>query len=192
MGYVQADIKMNFDFGIVDFSSLSQTFNLPIPTPPPLPPPLTVMINPTIADRNRINNNTDNLQINNSNNEENLPQTLNEERNEDDDNGKQEEVEIFNENNQENQNQQGSTHLSILTDDEELTTFDNNVMVAVSPEVLQEAINFDFDVIEHPSALQVDSQTLDDIEDIEDTMEEEIVEEEKKNENFDLLPTEVR
>lgn len=178
MGYVQADIKMNFNFGIVDFSSLSQTFNLPIPTPPPLPPPLTVAT--ATADHIRINNHRP---MNNAINEENLPQTLNEERNEDDDDGKQEEVEILNENNQVTQNQQGSTHpTDNNADGGESTTL-------MRREVLEEAINFDFDVIEHPSNLPSDNQTLDAIDDNEKLMEAE--EMEKKNENFDLLPTEV-
>lgn len=185
MGYVQADIKMDFSFDLIDYSSLTQTFNLPIPTPPPLPPPFTLLA-PATADNRRANNNSlTNSEMNNSNSDGSH-------RGEHNEDGKQEEAKILNENNQENQNQQNSLLLSANSDAvvkavESPTTSD---IVVTMREVLEEAINFNFDVVERSdddnddsANMSTDSQPIDKV----DIMEVE----ELPNENFDRLPTEV-
>lgn len=185
MGYVQADIKMDFSFDLIDYSSLTQTFNLPIPIPPPLPPPLTLLA-PATADNRRANNNSlTNSEMNNSNSDGSH-------RGEHNEDGKQEEAEILNENNRENQNQQSSLLLSANSDAvvkavESPTTSD---IVVTMREVLEEAINFNFDVVERldddnddSANMSTDSQPIDNV----DIMEVE----ELPNENFDRLPTEV-
>lgn len=188
MGYVQADIKMDFSFDLIDYSSLTQTFNLPIPTPPPLPPPLTLLTAAT-ADNRRANNNslTNNSEMNNSNSDGSHRGEHNE------DGGKQEEAEILNENNQENQNQQSSLLLSansgaVVKAVESPTTSD---IVVTTREVLEEAINFNFDVVERSdhdnddsANMSTDSQPIDNVDIILEV-------EELPNENFDRLPTEV-
>lgn len=117
MGYVQADLKMNFSFEYdIDYS----TFNIPIPTPPPLPPPLTPSTD----------SNLNTHQTNISESDE-----RSQEGNESDEHSVSSEV---------NPNRNDETFADI---DEMTMTFDNSESSNVRPEVLEEAKKFNFDIV---------------------------------------------
>lgn len=155
MGYVQADLKMNFDFEYdIDYS----TFNIPIPNPPPLPPPLNISPATAIDTGSNLNiqETTENVVNNNNNN-----------------NDEERRSELSSDN---------MLYFDELMDAEITMTSENNnnnlVDVNVIPEVVEEAINFHFDIVK--------SWMLD----VESRPDTPVIVEEEKESPINLLPTE--